>query len=365
MNESIEKSLLSLVVIAYNQELFIREAVEAAFAQTYSPLEIIISDDCSDDKTFDIITEIYNSYFGPHQVRLNRNKVNLGIGEHVNFAVELARGDVVVMAAGDDVSLPDRCQRVMSEWVEHGRPSAMCSSTVLIDSNGKELSSGPFVDRVSMSEIRGGGHAFPLVTYQKDPFFSIVGCSAVWRKELWQVFGPLPGNLTNEDTALTFRACLLNGIYTVDQTLVKYRKHSKNIWNPCFDSHYNTFEIVVTRHQHEIRKAKALKFLAECMIVDLEKAKSLSLITEEVFAKLDAKLRWKLQSVGVGAEWWNLSFWSKIANWNRFEGRLVLKLIKLLPITPYLYLRCFLIKLASRGSISKRDDFQNSLGLLR
>ena len=54
MSESFHKPLLTFAVGAYNQERFIREAVESAFAQTYSPLEIVLSDDCSRDRTFEI-----------------------------------------------------------------------------------------------------------------------------------------------------------------------------------------------------------------------------------------------------------------------------------------------------------------------
>jgi glycosyltransferase involved in cell wall biosynthesis len=42
-------------MFAYNHERFIAEAVRGALSQTYSPLEIIISDDCSTDRTFEII----------------------------------------------------------------------------------------------------------------------------------------------------------------------------------------------------------------------------------------------------------------------------------------------------------------------
>jgi len=48
------KPLITFALFAYNQERFIREAVQGAFSQTYSPLEIIMSDDCSKDRTFDI-----------------------------------------------------------------------------------------------------------------------------------------------------------------------------------------------------------------------------------------------------------------------------------------------------------------------
>ena len=42
---------MTFVLLAYNQEKYIREAVDGALAQTYHPLKIILSDDCSSDRT--------------------------------------------------------------------------------------------------------------------------------------------------------------------------------------------------------------------------------------------------------------------------------------------------------------------------
>ena len=49
-----EKKLVSYCLFAFNQEKYINEAIKGALNQTYSPLEIIISDDCSTDLTFQI-----------------------------------------------------------------------------------------------------------------------------------------------------------------------------------------------------------------------------------------------------------------------------------------------------------------------
>ncbi len=53
MNE--ERPLVSFVLLAYNQERYVEEAIAGAFAQDYSPLEIILSDDCSTDGTYAIM----------------------------------------------------------------------------------------------------------------------------------------------------------------------------------------------------------------------------------------------------------------------------------------------------------------------
>jgi len=57
-----DQPLISFVLLAYNQEAFIREAVQSALEQTYQPLEIILSDDFSKDDTFEIIKNMAASY---------------------------------------------------------------------------------------------------------------------------------------------------------------------------------------------------------------------------------------------------------------------------------------------------------------
>ena len=48
------------------------------------------------------------TYNGPHKIVLNRNDENLHIGGHVNTVNRMASGELVVVAAGDDISLPSR-----------------------------------------------------------------------------------------------------------------------------------------------------------------------------------------------------------------------------------------------------------------
>ena len=57
--------------------------MEGAFSQTYEPLEIILSDDCSSDRTFEIIEEMAREYQGPHLVKERRGERNVGVIDHV------------------------------------------------------------------------------------------------------------------------------------------------------------------------------------------------------------------------------------------------------------------------------------------
>ena len=82
---------VTLFVLAYNQEALVRAAIEGAFAQTYQPLEIILSDDASPDGTFAVMQAMAAAYSGPHRVILNRNPANLGLTAHVSRVMAAAR----------------------------------------------------------------------------------------------------------------------------------------------------------------------------------------------------------------------------------------------------------------------------------
>ena len=115
-----ERPLVSFFVTAYRQEQFVRAAIEGAFAQTWQPLEILLSDDCSPDGTLRVMQEMAAAYTGPHKVILNRNPKNLGIVPHVDRIMELTSGELMVQNAGDDVSVPD----APSGWSRPGWPRA-------------------------------------------------------------------------------------------------------------------------------------------------------------------------------------------------------------------------------------------------
>ena len=69
-----DKPKVSFCIISYNQERYIKEAIESAFAQEYENLEIIISDDASSDSTPFIIKEMVENYKGSHEVIYNLNE---------------------------------------------------------------------------------------------------------------------------------------------------------------------------------------------------------------------------------------------------------------------------------------------------
>ena len=78
-----DNPLITLAVFTYNQEQFVAEAFYAAIAQDYYPLEIIFSDDCSTDGTYEKIKDLVSTYKGNHKLRARKTSKNIGVFAHV------------------------------------------------------------------------------------------------------------------------------------------------------------------------------------------------------------------------------------------------------------------------------------------
>ncbi len=137
-----ERPLVTFAVFAYNQEKYIQEAIEGAFSQTYSPLEIILSDDCSSDRTYEIMEEMANAYNGPHMVKVRRQHVNSGTLAHLLSVSRQVQGDFLIFAAGDDISFPERTSFSISEFLKAPDSTVVLSADDIIFSNeGKVINS--------------------------------------------------------------------------------------------------------------------------------------------------------------------------------------------------------------------------------
>lgn len=102
--------LVSIVVITYNSAKYVMETLESALSQTYRNVEIIISDDCSTDNTYDICKHyIDNKNIKQGRVRciLTKTHSNGGICANYNNGLRHARGEWIKYIAGDDILEPD------------------------------------------------------------------------------------------------------------------------------------------------------------------------------------------------------------------------------------------------------------------
>lgn len=211
---------VTFALIAYKQERFIADSVRAAFEQSYPNLEIILSDDASPDDTFLLIRQLAESYVGSHRVVVSQNPINLGLAGHVNKVCELATGEIIVIAAGDDISLPQRVERLVELFCNNPDAYSVYSNAAYIDDTGATLPG-------TLGEYRRIVPATPEAIFNGKSH--AYGCSHAWRKQTYTWFGPLHPTVVYEDQALSMRSALLGQVAYIDEILVRYRMHSDNL----------------------------------------------------------------------------------------------------------------------------------------
>lgn len=209
------KPLASIILLTFNQENLVEESIDSLLNQTYSPLEIIISDDLSSDRTREKIRSKISQYHGPHEIKVIFNDSNVGLCQNINQAIEHCQGEFIFAAAGDDISLPNRCEIVMSEWLKlNKQPGLIATDAYDMAIDGHILG----IKRTSiLQEYKG------LQDWMKRPPY-FFGSSHSWSRNFLNKFPPLNPKMMAEDHLMVFRALISDGGYTISEPLVKHRR---------------------------------------------------------------------------------------------------------------------------------------------
>jgi alpha-1,3-rhamnosyltransferase len=217
--------LVSIVVITYNAEKFIIECLDSIQSQTYKNIELIISDDSSQDSTVAMcknwLVSNTNRFVA---VKLIESPVNTGITKNINRGCKVAKGEWIKPLAGDDLLLP----LCIEENIEH------CDKKQII---------------FSQAEIFDKDTILGYLPCENNKSFFNLDAKKQFQKLFLNSFLPAPTsfinheylknmNYFNEKYAMvedypfylesTFQGTKL---YYFDKITVRYRKHTNSISN--------------------------------------------------------------------------------------------------------------------------------------
>ena len=128
---------ISVIMSVYNGEDYLAEAIDSVLAQSFTDFELIIINDCSTDKTADILSH-YASLDA--RVKVHTNEVNLRLPSSLNKAISLAEGKYIARMDADDICLPDRFEKQYAFMEAH--PDTALSSCRFMTLKNGVISSG-------------------------------------------------------------------------------------------------------------------------------------------------------------------------------------------------------------------------------
>ena len=140
---------ISVIIPVYNVEHFVERCITSIMNQTYTDgVECIIINDCTPDRSMEIVERLVSQYDGPIQFRLLYHENNRGIAAVRNTGLDAATGDYTIYIDSDDYCEPDMLEKmyakaieedadivVASFWIEYKDRQVYVMNNVLSDRN--------------------------------------------------------------------------------------------------------------------------------------------------------------------------------------------------------------------------------------
>lgn len=174
--------LVSIIIPTFNKASFLRESVLSAVKQDYPNTEILIVNDGSTDNSSEVARALIKE-FPSSRISL-LEKQNGGISDARNFAIERAKGELIMCLDGDDIALPTFLSRAVDLHQKEGAMLVHCFVELFGDQTGEWIPQ-PF-DRFG---IRHNNNIPTLVTYQRSLWEKTGGYSRAFAfNEDWDFF---------------------------------------------------------------------------------------------------------------------------------------------------------------------------------
>jgi glycosyltransferase involved in cell wall biosynthesis len=198
---------------------FLVPALECALAQDWENLEIIVSDNCSDDNTGDIV----NSYDDP-RLRYFRQKENIGANNNFNFCVEKAQGTYLLLFHDDDVIDPDIVSSCMEAAGGNPDYGVIRTGTRLIDGDGNFIRDIP-------NRAAGLDYNAFFRGWMNGRFTSYV-CSTLFNTQMLKDIGGFQSRHgLYQDLMVIARLVARGGHCDVEPSKASFRRHDENYGN--------------------------------------------------------------------------------------------------------------------------------------
>ena len=202
---------ISVIMGIYNCATTLGEALDSLINQSYQDFEVIMCDDGSTDKTYDIASEYCKLY--PDKFTLLSNDHNLGLNKTLNKCLQYAKGDYIARMDGDDISLPNRFKQEIEFLDNHTEFAIVSCPMIYFDEHG-DWRVGKAIEYPSKTDFK-----------LHSPFFCHAPCMI--RREAYLAVGGYsedPRTERFEDCNLWFKMYASGYIgYNIQEPLYKMR----------------------------------------------------------------------------------------------------------------------------------------------
>jgi len=242
--------LVSVVISCYNCEKYVELAVQSIIDQTYTNLEILITDDCSQDNTYNLLKQLAEK---DNRIILFKNESNLKLAKNLNNMIAVAKGKYIARMDADDISLPDRIEKQIM-WMETHPDYGICGTNAwYITESGR---------KVRKSHLPTDNEEINRAKYYKSPFFHP---SVIMLRDIAVTYKYNEDYFLSQDYELWLRILREHKGYNLKETLLLYRlptSISKSKRDERNELHVKIFEENLTSQNTSLSEKYVYGFLS-------------------------------------------------------------------------------------------------------
>lgn len=221
---------ISVAMATYNGEVFIEEQLQSIIDQSQQVDEIVVIDDCSQDKTLDIVDQFAKAHSSIHWI-IEKNSKNLGYILNFKKALSLATGNIVFLSDQDDVWKENKIEIMMEIMQKNHQILALGSSFDAIDGSGHPI-------EIKLKRGYSNNNFIKQEFLENELIkidFNIIliqnfcqGCTMAIRRRLINKFLKLCVDNIPHDWQICLLAGFYGGAYFLNTPLIEYRMHQNN-----------------------------------------------------------------------------------------------------------------------------------------
>ncbi len=243
------EKLISIIIPCYNHEKYMDDCFKSIMAQTYGNLEVIISDDASQDNSFQKIKE-WEPVLGRRfsRVIVKRNPVNLGITKNLNSMLELCSGEYIKPLASDDMLYADAAASYMA-YAEKTGADIIFSNAAYIGSSFRYADMGKRSLRYFYKKAPVSGRN---LTGKLCAGNYIAAAGMFISKKTYEKYGLYNESLSFEDWEFLLRVSVKGNLAYLDRPEAFYRMNEHSF------SHFGTGQEEKKRHRRYYAQKKKI-----------------------------------------------------------------------------------------------------------
>lgn len=224
-NTDMSRSKISVAMATCEGGRHLGEQLESIAAQSRPPDQLVICDDASSDDTLAIAQRFADT--SPLAVSVEANADRLGTTANFERAIDLCRGDVILLADQDDVWLPHKIETLVDMLEADPLMGVVFSNGLVVDEAlqplGYDLWQALFFDTSEQQSVRTGRAADVFARH-----VVAAGTTMAFRAHYKSMLLPFPDLPSTHDAWIAFMISAVGRCGLVDEPLIHYRLHAEN-----------------------------------------------------------------------------------------------------------------------------------------